>query len=143
MGCSFNLTCVTARVVNVNKKRLRSVTPVLLSWDRLLLTCTYASVYMYVFLPPNLKQSIHNTLLVQVFQSDSNTREVRSIPTCTCTSAQFEGSTPVDGPFVGSDIEAHMDVTFHHAAVVAFGGGEILCRDTSRLYPTRSGGRSP
>ena len=48
---------------------------------------------------------------------------MRAIPTCTCTPAQFEGSTLAQGPFVGSDIEAEMDATFHHAAVVAFGGG--------------------
>ena len=68
---------------------------------------------------------------------------MRAIPTCTCTPAQFEGLTLAQGPFVGSDIEAEIDATFHHAAVVALGGKEIMRRDTFRSYPTRSGGSGP
>ena len=45
------------------QKKLTSVTPVLSSWDRLLMTCTYARLYLFVLVSLQLKQFIHNTLL--------------------------------------------------------------------------------
>ena len=53
---------------------------------------------------------------------------MRAIPTCTCTPAEFERWPLEKGPFVGLEISVEIDVTFHHAAVVALGGKKIMRR---------------